>query len=576
MKFVIGSIDNKKSLTVDAQVLADTRALICASSGAGKSMLLRHITEQVAEKIQTIIVDPEGEFPTLREKLDILVVGENGDVQANVQSAGLLARKLAETGVSAVIDIYDLPGKGDPWDKRRAFVAEFLTALMNLPKSSYHPMLIIIDEAHQFAPEAKGSESSNASRSAVNSLMSAGRKRGFGGILATQRISKIHKDSIADARNIFIGGTTLDIDQQRAGDMLGMSKAESVTLRELAPGEFYCYGPATGDKYVKLFHAEKAKTTHPKAGQRANIAVPKASSKIEALTEQFGDLPSEAQAEVDERDSLRRKVFSLEKQIRERPVQIQPEVQIKEIEVPVIQPEQIEGLASLVLAFNELGGAFTDEVNRFQAVMNVAKEFVADKNKIPPPMVRRIPIEKDLELQGIPKHLTKKAISDLLGDEKITGPEQKILDSIAWFQSIGNYSPLQTAVAFLAGYSSKSKTYTNPRSALKRKELVEYRGDCIALTETGNSFANSPQSPLTAEEIQSQALSILPGPEKKILTFLLDYPLVELPKPNVAGSVGYNYESKTFTNPLSRLRSLGLVDYPKVGMVRAMPFLFLK
>jgi DNA helicase HerA-like ATPase len=212
------------------------------------------------------VIDPEGEFPTLREKLDLLIVSETGDLRADVRSAGLLARKLAETGVSAVVDIYDLPGKGDPWDKRRAFLAEFITSLMNLPKKSYHPMLVIVDEAHNFAPEDARGENAMRARSAIRSLMSAGRKRGFGGILATQRISKIDKDSIADARNVFIGGTTLDIDQKRAGDILGMNKAEYTSLRELAPGEFYSFGPAIEGKGIIRFVSGKVETTHPNCG----------------------------------------------------------------------------------------------------------------------------------------------------------------------------------------------------------------------------------------------------------------------------------------------------------------------
>src|SRR5919205_1007321 len=125
MKFTIGT-SGSKAVAVDSLVLADTRGLICASSGLGKSWLLRLISETVASSVQTIIIDPEGEFSSLREKLDLLIVSENGDLRADIRSAGLLARKLAETGVSAVIDIYDLPGKEDPWVKRRMFVAEFI------------------------------------------------------------------------------------------------------------------------------------------------------------------------------------------------------------------------------------------------------------------------------------------------------------------------------------------------------------------------------------------------------------------------------------------------------------------
>lgn len=202
MKFTIGTSDSK-AIKVDAMVLADTRGLFSASSGLGKSWLMRLIAENVASSVQTILVDAEGEYPTLREKLDLLIVSENGDLRADIRSARLLARRLAETGVSAVIDIYDLPGKEDPWLKRRMFVAEFLSELMNLPKKLYHPMLIMVDEAHQFAPEKPTGDTyiwngvkvnpSLLSRSAVRSMMSAGRKRGIGGILATQRLSGHHR-----------------------------------------------------------------------------------------------------------------------------------------------------------------------------------------------------------------------------------------------------------------------------------------------------------------------------------------------------------------------------------------------
>jgi hypothetical protein len=42
--------------------------------------------------------------------------------------------------------------------------------------------------------------------------MSQGRKRGFAGIIATQRLSKLHKDAAAEANNVIIGRTWLDAD----------------------------------------------------------------------------------------------------------------------------------------------------------------------------------------------------------------------------------------------------------------------------------------------------------------------------------------------------------------------------
>lgn len=564
MKFVIGSMENGKNVSVDALVLADTRALINASSGMGKSWLLRLIAEHVASSIQTIILDPEGEFATLREKLDLLVVGENGDIRADIRSAGLLARRLAETGVSAVIDLYDLPGKGDPWDKRREFMAQFITALMNIPKSLYHPMLIVVDEAHNFAPEDSRGEASMHSRAASNLLMSAGRKRGFGAILATQRISKIHKDTIADARNIFIGGTTLDVDQQRAGDILGMSKTDRVALRELGAGEFYCFGPAIQGKGIIRFQSGPVSTTHPKAGQRRSLMVPKASTQIKSIIEQIGDLPAVAEQEIQTTETLRRDLANAQRELRVRPVQVQPERVVEKVEVPIVGENEISGMATLVLSLNEIGGHFAEEVKKFQRVFEVAKQFKNGKVSIVPTITVSTP--------NLVKYKAKEAITPT---EEISGPGQRILDAIAWLESIGNMQPKQVAVAFLASYTYGGGAFNNPRGALRTMGLVEYHGDRISLTDEGRGFAKMPIAPLTADEMQTHVLSILPGPEQKILRVLLDAYPSAISKTQCAYAAGYA-QGGAFNNPLGRLRSLGLIDYPTPGMVHALSFLFLE
>src|SRR5437868_4235949 len=80
------------AMKADLLRLIDSRGLIQANSGGGKSHLLRVIAEQSADRHQTIILDPEGEFATLREKVDLLLVSREGEIQPTVRAAKLLAR----------------------------------------------------------------------------------------------------------------------------------------------------------------------------------------------------------------------------------------------------------------------------------------------------------------------------------------------------------------------------------------------------------------------------------------------------------------------------------------------------
>jgi DNA helicase HerA-like ATPase len=182
-------ISLNENIFIDLPTLLKTRLLVQANSGGGKSWLIRRILEQSQGKVQQIVIDLEGEFASLREQFDYILVGSEGDTPANPSSANLLARKLLELNVSTIIDVYELPLK-----ERRRFVRLFLEGMIHSPKDLWHPCLVVIDEAHVFCPEKDQSESADA----VISMATLGRKRGFSVILATQRISKLHKDAAAE------------------------------------------------------------------------------------------------------------------------------------------------------------------------------------------------------------------------------------------------------------------------------------------------------------------------------------------------------------------------------------------
>src|SRR5579864_888531 len=149
-KIVIGDSEGKH-LKLDIELLIPSRLLIQANSGGGKSWLLRRMAEQLYGKVQTIILDPEGEFATLREKFGYVLVGEGGETPADVRSARLLAEKLLELKASAVCDISEV-FRGRRMEQRQ-WVREFLDGLMDAPRKLWHPVVVIVDEAHQFCPQ---------------------------------------------------------------------------------------------------------------------------------------------------------------------------------------------------------------------------------------------------------------------------------------------------------------------------------------------------------------------------------------------------------------------------------------
>ena len=199
---------NLGSLPIDLPRLLETRLLVQANSGAGKSWALRRLLEQTAGQVQQIVLDPEGEFASLRERFDYIVCAPHGaDAVANPQTAAALARAVWKAGTSTIIDLYELKAH-----ERVLFVRRFLESLVNAPRAIWHPTLVVLDEAHVYAPQVGSAESLGA----VVDLATRGRKRGLALVAATQRLSKLHKDCAAELLNKLVGRTGLDVDVQRA------------------------------------------------------------------------------------------------------------------------------------------------------------------------------------------------------------------------------------------------------------------------------------------------------------------------------------------------------------------------
>jgi hypothetical protein len=319
---VLGNLaDGDRAIKLDVDVLLRTRMLVQAASGQGKSHTLRRLCEQLFGKVQIFVIDHEGEFATLREKYDFAVVGDGGDAPADIRSAGLLAQKLLELGASTVFDLSEAFRK-HPGD-RHVWVNNFLRSMMEAPKRLWHPVVVLVDEAHKYCPEKDESAASEA----MISVATDGRKRQFCLIAATQRLGKFNKDAAAELLNVMIGGTTLDIDRKRAADALGVYGKDlrpfNDEIKTIDRGLFWCLGPAISKERI-LVAVGAVETSPPKIGKRAAAAAPPPTKAIKALLPQLADLPQLAAEKAQTEAELRKRIRELERDVRTKPT---PKVQ---------------------------------------------------------------------------------------------------------------------------------------------------------------------------------------------------------------------------------------------------------
>jgi hypothetical protein len=525
-------------VSCDLPRLIATRLLVQASSGAGKSWLLRRLLEQSHGKVQQIVIDPEGEFASLREKYDyVLAARQGGDTLADPRTAKLLAERLLEVGVSAILDIYELPSR-----ERIRFVRLFLEALVDAPKKLWHPVLIVLDEAHTFCPETGEAESADA----VKGLCSRGRKRGFCAVLATQRLSKLAKDAAAELNNKLIGRTSLDVDMARAGDELGFTKADRLRLRDLEDGEFFAFGPALSRVVTKV-HVGGVNTRHPKIGGLAAV-VPPPSQRIKALLPKLSDLPAEAEAREKTVAELRAELATARRDLTAAK-QAQPKVETKTIEKPVLKDGQIAKLEGLVKGALHASGELA-LVSRaiHDALARVASHAAQMPSKVA--SVRAVEVAQQLPPHdptlrtrgGTPRRSVDTAVLPV--------GERAILTAVVQYPGLD-----RTRLTVLTGYKKSSRDayiqrLVNRDYVTANREVYPTKAGVAAL---GPTFEPLPTGPALIDFWRKK----LPAGERQIFDYLLSVAGSTVAREVIREATG---KKKSSTDAyLQRMKARGIV-----------------
>lgn len=293
----------------------------------------------------------------------------------------------------------------------------------------------------------------------------------------------------------------------------------------------------------------KVLTTHPTTGQRALTAPPPPSKAILAKLQRIEGIQREAETEVKTIESLSTELASVRRKltIAEKGISGVPEAEVTRRIREAVAARPVATDAQAVRALQQIAriaAGFSDAV---------------------------IPASPRAPIATTPK-AAQAAVAPSAG---MTGPEQRIVDAVAWFESIGVDTPEQPAVAFLAGYSYGGGAYNNPRGRLNQKGLVEYVANGrIALTDAGRQVANKPGTPATTSELHERVLSRLGGPEQRLLRPLLSAYPKALSNDDLARAAGYTPGAGAYNNPRGRLRSFGLIEYPQPGQVVARALLF--
>lgn len=573
-------------LALDIPTLLKTRLLIQANSGGGKSWLLRRLAEQLFGKVPVIIIDPEGEFATLREKFGYVLVGKGGETPADLRSATMVAHKLLELRASAVCDLYELKPQ-----TRHQWVKLFLEALIDAPKELWKPTVIIVDEAHQYAPEGKSGESD--ATGALVDLATRGRKRGYCAVLATQRLGKLRKDVAAELLNVLIGMTFIDIDRERAAECLGVSREDKKKFNDeiklLTEGKFYGLGRAIC-KERTLVKVGGVQTTHPEAGGgKFAMEPPPAPEAIRSMLPKLADLPKAAEEKAKTEADLRNEIRTLKTKLtmteKAQPAVAKVETKIKH-EAALTDAERkrltalidsYERLETVCNRIETMAGDIKTDAFTNRAEITFFKTLLAGKLS-PQPVLGATRVAPG----SVPARVRVPVVSRTAaptshegnGEFQPTPAQRRILDAAAELQAIGVNPIPKDMLAVHAEQRPTSGGYFNNLGALRSAGLIEYpQPSFVCLTQEGEQEAQ-PRDSGSINEFHAKWVNLMTPAQARIVRELIRIYPQDIHKDALADLSEQRSTSGGYFNNLGALRTMGAITYPKPGFAKASENLF--
>jgi hypothetical protein len=602
----VSALKLAKNLSLPVDAVTQT-FLIVGKRGSGKSNTAARFVEQLHHAgIPFVVLDPVDTWWGLKAGLDggrgldvYVFGGRKADLPLEAGAGALIAEVLCEHRLPMVLSVKHLSGR-----ERSTFMVAFAQTLFQ--KWSGGPLHMVLEEAHELAPQSamNAREGEQQMLGAFKRVWKLGRSSGIGGTAITQRPASLSKDITTQSEILIAHRTIGPQDVKAIGEWIKYHGEQSDILAELPSlptGEAFVWAPEFPEgKPIGLLRTsillretyDSAST--PKVGERRVEPKELAPVDLERLRAKMAATIEKAKAE-DPRE-LRKEIHALRTQLTKALKGAgTPTVEKRVVDQATIDRAIAQTSTSFERTLAKRSAEFVRSLDRVQRPLSQARDFLnvaiagfddvrkvaSNGNGTHPHTPSNVPRERpDVPRQAPigprdPARVPRTARNVPPAAGELTGPEQRILDAIAWEESLGITEPNQVAVAFLAGYTFGSGGFNNPKGSLRTHGYIAYfPGSRIGLTEEGRAIAHAPDATLTDDALHRRVLDRLPGPEQRLLAPLLEAYPEAMSKESLAEAAGYTAGSGGFNNPCGRLRSLGLVEYPSGGQVRAADVLF--
>lgn len=553
---------------------------------SGKTGTATYFAERIHHGgVPFIAFDPSGAWKSLRYPgkgpgLPVVIAGQGGDLPLNPNSVAAMIEAAMKAGVSLVVDLSGHEFSKADW--RRIVKASVNTLLHK--NFAYGLRHVFIEEAAEFVPQRP---SDGETYAVVEKLIRIGGNSRLGATLINQRAAEVAKSVLELCDNLFLHRQRGKNSIESLDKWLDIAEVEGAkgiiaSLSSLPTGE--CWAWLGQDLKAHRVKVPMKDSAFPdRRVLRGDITVGKGKaadvgSFVDAMRGSLGKIEEEAKA--NDPAALRKRIAELEKGAKAPTVDQAAVDQAYRDGYKTGQDHAGGAMRNFIADLRESMRTVAGSIQDIEAATNdiddAAKKAEAatgsaptnsrtDKKDIAVAKARLTEIDANPESlvhgQALARRLAAMSTTPPKKNDGIDRPLQKIIDAIRWWNGAGIAEPNAPQVAFLAGYSHRSSTWSTYCSRLRSVGLIEVRG--LKLTAAGYVASNDPDN--GPDQIRDTGAF-----REKVLT-KLDGPLVRIMRPIIAAypdelttlaaseSAGYSSASSTWSTYLSRLRSLDLI-----------------
>ncbi|NHC36891.1 helicase HerA-like domain-containing protein [Scytonema millei] len=552
------------NLSIPLEAVTQTFAIL-AKRGAGKTYTALVIVEEMLEAgLQVVVIDPVGVCWGLRASVDgksaglpiIVLGGDRGDVEIEATWGAAIADFIIQEKQSVVIDLSNFSN-----NEMVHLIADFAERLYQKNRTPLH---LVLDEADSFAPQ-KPLPGEQRMLGAIDKIVRRGRARGLGVSLVSQRPAVINKNVLTQIEVLVALRTVSPQDRGAIENWIEVHGTQEQrnqllnSLPSLSIGTAWVWSPGWLNIFQRV-QVRQRRTFDSSATPKIGVALetPKVLAKVDlsALRQRFAATSTPHQVNRQgELERLKHLVVELERKLGE-----------KYTAHPIFQDGEVERLESAIRSLKYAG----------DQMLKIAQDLHSALSHVSTSKVR----QSSTHIITTSAKKTKKATvaGSSNSDDRyivLSASQQRILDALAAFDSLGETDIARNNVAVFAGQSPKSSGFTNNLSRLRSQGLIEYPvGGYIALTDHGRILARPIASIESFAQLHTAWYNRLPVSQARILKALVERYPDAIDRQSLAELTGQSATSSGYTNNLGTLRSLGIIDYPKPRQVIATKLLF--